>query len=365
MKSSKLSFLLTLAVLLQACSFLPASPPPATAPPTSNPPTQAPPTAPPLTPTMPPTETPGLNHQMFPVAALQPQSYPDVTSKDTAAEKRVPFGDSYKINRLERPFTQDMTYLPDLDIFDFGISQDDKWYYVSIRLVGGNPNNDIGIMYAVELDRDRDGFGDFLITALPPFSETWSAENIKIYADTNRDTAGSSPKQSDAPYGGNGFDKLIHSPSERLGADPDLAWVRISPQSSSVLEFAFKKDWAGTTFLYGVLADAGLRDVTKLDYVDAFTEKEAGSPDKKNQFYPLRALFAVDNTCYQAFGFAPTGFEPKICPVIVPPTQAAQKQPSGPGPTITPDYCTSIGRPNPGNCPYGWADAPYCVCIPG
>lgn len=365
MKPANLLFLLSLALLLPACSLLatPAAPPPL--PTATNLPTQ-PPARPTLAPTMPPTATPGLNHQTFPVNALQPHTYPDVVSKDTAAEKRVPFGDSYKINRLERPFTQDMMYIPDLDIFDFGLSQDDAWYYVSIRLVGGNPNNELGILYAVELDRDRDGFGDYLITAMPPFSETWSAEIIKIYADTNRDTAGVSPKQSDAPYNGNGFDKLIHSPAERIGDDPDLAWARISPQSSSIVEFAFKKSWAGASFMYGVLADGGLRDVTKLDYVDTFTEREAGSPDKKNQFYPLKALFAVDNTCYQAFGFVATGFEPKICPVIVPPTKAANKnEPPVPGPTVTPDYCTSIGRPNPGNCPYGWADAPYCTCIPG
>ena len=134
-----------------------------------------------------------------------------------------------------------MIYLPDLDIVDFGISQDDLWYYVSLRLVGGNPNHPIGILYAVELDTNLDGFGDFLITAQPPFSENWSANNIKIYADTNRDTAGISPKQSDAPFGGNGFDKLTHSLADQIGDDSDLAWVRISPQSSSILEFAFKK----------------------------------------------------------------------------------------------------------------------------
>lgn len=360
MKPSNLSFLLTIAILLQACSST-ATPP---APTSTNPPAQPPATAT-TVPAMPPTETPGVFHQVFPIAALQTQPYPDVVSKDTAAEKRVPFGDSYKINRLERPFTQEMLYIPDLDIVDFGISQDDTWYYVSLRLVGGNPNNNLGIMYAVELDQNRDGFGDFLITARPPFEENWSAQTIEIFADTNSDTAGISPKQSDAPYTGNGFDKLIHSPSARIGNDPDLAWVRLSPQSFSILEFAFKKAWAGSVFMYGVLADGGLKDVTKLDYVDTFTEQEAGSPDKKNPNYPLKALFAVDNTCYQAFGFTPTGFEPKICPVIVPPTETAKKEPSGPGPTITPDYCTSIGRPNPGNCPYGWADAPYCVCIPG
>ncbi|MFN8381349.1 MAG: hypothetical protein U0V02_05385 [Anaerolineales bacterium] len=55
-----------------------------------------------------------------------------------------------------------------------------------------------------------------------------------------------------------------------------------------------------------------MKDVTKLDYVDRFTEQEAGSPVKDKRFYPLQALFAVDNTCQEVIGFTPTGYEPKL-----------------------------------------------------
>jgi hypothetical protein len=41
---------------------------------------------------------------------------------------------------------------------------------------------------------------------------------------------------------------------------------------------------ADDRFIYGVLADGGLKDVGKMDYVDRFTEFEAGSPIKSSKF---------------------------------------------------------------------------------
>jgi hypothetical protein len=55
-----------------------------------------------------------------------------------------------------------------------------------------------------------------------------------------------------------------------------------------------------------------------LDYVDQFTNQQAGSPVRSNPYYPLKALYAIDNTCRQAYGFVPTGYEPQLCPPIVP-----------------------------------------------
>ncbi|MFM8875632.1 MAG: hypothetical protein ACKOGC_06130, partial [Anaerolineae bacterium] len=309
-----------------------------------------------------------IEHQDMPISAPEAKPYPDVTSVDTASENRAPYGDSYENNRLERPFTQDMVYMPDVDIASFGISEDDTWYYVSIEMVGKNPNNAPGIRFAVELDTNLDSFGDFLIVADPPYSDQWTMENVKIYTDTNRDTAGISASRSDAVFSGNGYDSLIHSPVEGIGNDPDVVWVRINAGEFATVQLAFKKAFSGNEFFYGVLADAGLKDVARLDYVDYFTESDAGSPVRENPVYPLKAIFAVDNTCYQAVGFKPTLFEPKVCPVIVQPIIAKPSTGTTTGTTPPPpgvDYCTSIGRPNPGNCPFGWSDAPYCVCTPG
>jgi hypothetical protein len=353
-KSTRMLVLLVmLALLVQACnvpgrsqSAEPAEPAPS---PIVEPSTVAP-----------PTESSSIQHYLIPTSGLDSKPYPDVVSSDTAPEKRAPYGDSYDLNRLERPFTQDMTYIPDLDITLFSLSEDDEFYYVSIGLVGNDPNNPIGINYAVELDINRDGFGDFIIVASPPYSNDWSAQNIKVYSDTNTNTAGESATKSDAPFESDGYDELIHDLAAGVGGDPDLAWVRIDAGPLAKVQFAFKKYLAGSAFMYGVLADAGLKDVSKLDYVDHFSEREAGSPIRRNSYYPLQALYAIDNTCFQAFGFNPTGFEPKLCPEIVQPLPVVDRERIPNTPEV--DACTAIGQPNPGTCSYGWWDYPWCMC---
>ena len=96
-------------------------------------------------------------------------------SKDTAPQKRAPYGDAYQINRLERPFKQDMTYVEDLDIGTYSFTQDKAWTYVSIQTVGSNPNNEIGIQYGVETRlRMSTAFGDYVILAKPPFTPGWT-----------------------------------------------------------------------------------------------------------------------------------------------------------------------------------------------
>jgi hypothetical protein len=257
----------------------------------------------------------------------------DVDSSGTANENRAPYGDSYNINLFERPFTQTvMNYLPELDIVTFRLTQDTEWYYVSMVMTGGDMNDPIGTDYGIELDTNHDGFGDFLIWASPPYTTTWLAETVQVYKDTNHDTGGASAEKSDAVFPGNGYDTLIFDRGQ--GDDPDLAWVRLDPQVASSIQFAFKRSLAGNAFMWGVWADAGLRDPSKFNYNDRFTEADAGSPIKNKSYYPIKAIYQVDNTCWAAQGFNPTGEEPHLCPSLEPqPT----KQPK-PGPT--PSSCT-------------------------
>jgi hypothetical protein len=261
------------------------------------------------------TSTAAVVHVMTPSTspALGTYIY-DVDSSGTAPEKRAPYGDSYDINRLEREFSQDMTYISDLDIVYANVSQDADWFYVSINLIGTNPNNPIGIDYGVELDTDHDGFGDYIIWANPSYTSNWDTANVKIYKDNNHDTGGTHADKSDAPITTDGYETLVFNGGTG-DADPDMAWVRLG-SGKSTLEFAFKKSWSGTVFMLGVVADANLRDVHKFDLVDRFTEQEAGSSVKDKKYYPLKALFAVDNTCREAFGFKPAGYEPQLCPRV-------------------------------------------------
>lgn len=263
---------------------------------------------------VPPTPTVAIAHMLTPADTVKVgKLIYDATSVDTAAQKRAPYGDKYKSNLFERPFLQDMTYVPDLDIVSYNLSRDEKFYYVSIQLVGANPNNELGIQYAVELDLDADGYGDYIVMARPPYNVAWSADNVIVAKDTDHDTGGLSAENTDAPLPGNGYDTVIFDGG--LGNDPDLAFVRINAGKLATVQFAFKISLAENRFMYGVLADAGFKDITSLDYVDRYTEAEAGSPQiEEKDFYPLKVLFAVDNVCRDAYGFTGTYEEPQRCP---------------------------------------------------
>ncbi len=268
---------------------------------------------------IPATSSPDITHIDFPPSSLPVGgTVYDVISEGTASEKRAPYGDKLKINRLERPFQQDMVYVPDLDIAKYKLSFDEDWIYISIELVGTNPNNELGIHYGVEIDNDGDGFGDILVWATSPYSVGWTNNNVQIFEDTNHDTAGLSSGFSDAPVDTDGYDKIIFD--QGIADDPDLAWVRTVVDETAFVQFAFRHSLTDGSFMLGVIADGGLRDVSMLDYVDRFLPENAGSPVRDNQFYPLGELFLVDNTCREAFGFSPTGFEPQLCPPPEKPT---------------------------------------------
>ncbi|MBT3337503.1 MAG: hypothetical protein HN855_00030 [Anaerolineae bacterium] len=202
--------------------------------------------------------------------------------------------------------------------------------------------------YGVEIDNDADGFGDTIIWAEPPYTTDWTNSNVQVFEDTNHNTAGLSSGLSDAPLITDGYDSLIFD--RGIADDPDLAWIRSNAGEKATIQFAFKKSLTDGTFMLGVLADAGLRDVGKLDYVDRFLEEDAGSPVRDNKYYPLGELYLVDNTCREAFGFKPTGFEPQLCP----PPEAPPKEPGEP----TPAACF------PQTCPPGWwwMGEPQCEC---
>lgn len=303
------SLLVLFLVFILACNVPTGNDPASTALPVENAESASTSPEPPLI-----TATPAIVHVMTPSTSPPAgQIVYDVESSSTASEKRAPYGDSYDINRLERPFLQDMTYIPDLDIVTYTVAQDTDWYYISIELIGSDPNNPMGINYGVELDTNHDGFGDHIIWALPPYIPTWDTRNVRIYSDKNHNSGGLSAEKSDAPLEADGYEALVFNGG--VGdVDPDLAWVRVNAGREATVQFAFKKSWSGTVFMLGVLADSGQQDVTKLDYVDRFTEAEAGSPVKDKEYYPLNSLFEVDNACREAFGFKPNGYEPQLCP---------------------------------------------------
>jgi hypothetical protein len=251
----------------------------------------------------------------------------DVESSGTGPEHRAPYGDSYNINLFERPFSQDdMTYLPQLDISTFQLGEDPMWYYVSVDLIGGDMNEEAEINYGVELDTDHDGYGDYLVWAYPPYTSRWIAETVQVLQDSNHDTGGLSADKSDAVLAGNGYDRVVFDRGQ--GQDPDLAWVRLNPGVTAAIQFAFKRSLAGNAFMWGVWADSGLHDPAQFNYNDRFTEEQAGSPEKSEKHYPIKAIFQADNTCWAAVGFKPNGYEPHLCPSLEPQPTRRKPQPT-------------------------------------
>jgi hypothetical protein len=332
-------FLAIVVVLTLACNLTsqltaPNSPPPTSAPVTGNPPdvggaipaSAGSATPPPLVATI-----MASHHVATPGAPPAGSVSYDVDSSVTGAENRAPYGDSYNINLFERPFTTTvMNYLPEVDITTFSLSQDATWDYVSFDLSGGDLNDPLGVKYGVELDTDHDGFGDVLVWASPPYAPDWVAETVQVYRDTNHDTGGRSAEKSDAVLAGNGYDTLIFDRGQ--GQDADLAWVRLNPQVSSAIQIAFKRSLSGNAFMWGVWADAGIRDPSKFNYNDRFVESDAGSPEKSEKYYPINAISQVDNTCWNAVGFKPNGYEPHLCPTEEPPKPRHEK--SEPTPSV-------------------------------
>lgn len=315
--------------------------------------------APTSTPTSAPTEA-KVTHFFVPApeAPVGRIVYDPDSSGTGIKDKRAPYGDSFDLNFLERPFLQDMTYVADLDIVQFGLGQDADFYYVSIKMIGNNPDDPMGILFGVEIDSDKDGFGNSIMVARSPFSSEWTTLNVQAYADQNHNTSGASAQRADAHFVADGYETLIFDGETNFGGDPDLGWARLSPTEEATIQIAFKRNLAGDEFMLGVLADAGLKDVKQLDYVDRFTAKEAGSPIKGVREYPLQALFAVDNTCRMPVGFQPTGTEPMVCSSTVPPTpkSTGNNQPGSPGEgcAIQPTDCDATA-------PYFWP-FPHCAC---
>jgi hypothetical protein len=179
------------------------------------------------------------------------------------------------------------------------------------------------------------GRGDFLLWATPPFSTSWTNTDVQVYADTNRDVGNHRPMLSDAPttLKSDGYETVVVS--NGTGQDPEGAWARQSPQDPTALQIAVKKSLINkTAFLFWGWTDFDLGKPTIFDYNDVFTAQEAGSPYTSSPYYPLKALFGMDNTCRVAYGFTPVGNEPGLCGGVQPvstikvnPTVGAVKTP--------------------------------------
>jgi len=257
--------------------------------------------------------TPELLHEMLPGAPFAVHAYiSDIVSVDSAKEKNA-VGDSYTWSRVERPFTAEtMEYHSYLDIYYVNMQVTDPWIYITFVLIGNLPPEG-DIRYSIELDLDHDGRGDYLVMASLPVDAEWTTDGVQVLEDEDGDIGGIYPLYMEGPLPEqNGYEKIIFKNGD--GEDRDLAWVRRDPKNRNQLQIAFKDSLIGSFgFLWSAWTDEGLKDPALYDFNDQFSFEEAGSPNKSNYRYPLKAVALVDSTCRSWYGYIPSGSEPGLC----------------------------------------------------
>jgi hypothetical protein len=230
---------------------------------------------------------------------------------------RALVGDRFNVGRFERPYnanTMDV-YFPYLDIVGATFHTDDAtWLYVVFNLVGRDANNALPGKYAIELDLDQYGHGDFLILVDHPASTDWTTQGVQVFADANVDVGGQRAVLEDSVgAGSDGYEVTLFD--QGVGDDPDLAWARLDPNDPNSFQIAFKQTLLGgeKTYTAGLWAATEL-DPALFDYNDHFTQEQAGAanPDIAS-FYPIKGLSEMDNSCRIGIGFNPSGAEPGIC----------------------------------------------------
>lgn len=293
---------------------------------------------------------PTIQHQIFPVALPETRSGQagDQNSSITSDQKKSNGGDRFTLEQFERPFNTDImdVYFPALDITNTYVYQDDLWIYGSIKVVDRTAETVEPYRFAMQLDIQLDGRGDWLILALNPSSTEWTTDGVQIYFDANEDVGNLTPMVSDKnALTGDGFEQIIFD--QGLGDDPDAAWVRISPDDSNTIDIAVKRSLLGNpiAYLVNMWTGHGTLDPAMFDYSDHYTHEQAGAADPGFPlFYPIKEIYELDNSCRIAVGFQPKGNEPGLCLVAVPPSSSGPEvvPGSGPGPSCV-EYGGSCG----------------------
>lgn len=276
-------------------------------------------------PTNPPDTETEIQHQTIPGDLPQARSGQagDQNSSATAELKKSNGGDRFSFEQFERPFNADAmdVYFPNLDIIETYTYQDDVWVYAAIRVVDRSAASVEPYRFALQLDVQVDGRGDWLVLALNPASSDWTTDGVQAYFDANGDVGDLTPMAADEnALAGDGFEQMAFDQGQ--GDDPDAAWVRVSPNDANTVEFAVKRSLLGNPLAYLVNAWTGHSslDPAMFDYSDRYTHEQAGSSDPGFPlFYPIKAVYELDNSCRMAVGFQPKGNEPGLCLAAVAP----------------------------------------------
>lgn len=306
-----------LSMVLLACSAVPAIPTVARATPLPPNPTPVAVTSTSSTPIV-------IQHKVVPgeLPAERVNHTGDYDSSKTQEERRAPGGDRFLLGQFERPFnaeTMDI-YYPDLDIHDVSVFEDSLWVYTNITVKGADSENGYPGNYALELDLDLDGAGDLLVLAHRPSLMEWTSLGVQIWSDEDQDVGGKVVIKADDGGRGDGYERLAFD--QGRGNNPDLAWMRVSPNEENTIQIAFLNLLliGDRAFLLGAWTGYDDLQPGQFDLDDHFTRAQAGEAMTEiEDFYPIKELSGVDNTCRLAIGFEPTGGEPGLCTSLTSP----------------------------------------------
>jgi hypothetical protein len=256
----------------------------------------------------------------------------DQTDEKTAADKVAFGGDVFGLGWYERPFDQNMGYMPFIDMQKVLLNREDaNWVYVQIFVMGDvKQGSSVNPLYGVEWDTDLDNRGEFLLLSAIPGGTDWSTQGVVVYSNSDNMLGGTKPVLVDKTAASNaGYDTEVFNSGK--GNDPNLAWSRLSPSNPNVVELALKSSFLGGPkgkFIWFPWTMVSAQDLKKFEFNDKFSLSDAGSPVKKeahlinfNGFtalttsgdeYPLKGLWGIDNTPRYASGFTPNGLMPGL-----------------------------------------------------
>jgi len=241
-----------------------------------------------------------------------PQIIHDQVCRQTAAEKKAPGGDEFTTGRFERPFDQNMNYLPALDIQRAELYRPENgWAYVSIILEDAPAPSPA--VYGIELDLNIDGRGDYLIQFPAPSTPDWSESGIKMWWDSDGDVGGQVINRSDRKgYKGSGFEAL--KIDSNAGKNKGKIWTRLTDNG---IQAAIQEDLLGGSggkFTWQPFSEGQPYPSSQYDLNDYYPSGKAGSAIVGDSDYPLKELYAIDNTCKGLSGLTPSGAEQGVCP---------------------------------------------------
>jgi hypothetical protein len=267
---------------------------------------------------------PPVHHQLPGDISGSGQVILDDVSEENAALNQASAGDKFDDGLFERPFDQRMGYLGNLDIVKAEMVRNDPdFVYVSIQVanpVSAAINN--RAYYGLELDPNRDGRNVYMIRGVGPLTDIWTTEGVDVWKSTSAEQPNIVAGEGVIPVTGSlGFD--VNLMKAGRGSDNDLAWIRLKPGFDDTVEIAFKNKIIGGDqgkFSWRPFTDGAVFSEKAYDLQVSYTLEQAGSPYKDEPDYPLKDVFAVDNTCRMASGYEPTGNEPGLCPQTLPGT---------------------------------------------